>query len=432
MEDLLTMNAKERERLRIIYQLQENRLTQSLAAKQLGITERQVRRLLQAYRKNGEKGLISRRRGSPSNNRLAEEVTDQVLQLIRENYSDFGPELAHEKLTEEHQLSLSVTSTRGLMIKHGIWQPKKRKADKVHKTRPRRPCYGELVQMDGSYHDWFEGRAEKCCLLVVVDDATSNIMHLEFVNHESSFGYLRVLKKYIKLYGFPISIYTDMLSTFETTRQSEKEFKDTQFHRAMNELGIKLILAHSPQAKGRVERTNGILQDRLIKEMRLLGISSMEEANKYLPTFIKAYNEKFGKQPTSPIDAHRPLTEDCNLDRILCLHYERKIAKDLTISWQSKTYQIVSTKGHHNVRSKKLLVLQHEDNEIELIYKGLNLEFVELGKQPAQPKIRPSEEELLNSWRKGRGHKQKDDHPWKNSGGSTQHENRVVRDGTEG
>jgi transposase InsO family protein len=413
MEELLTMNAKERERLRVMTRLEEKTLTQTLAAKQLGVTDRQVRRLLQAHKEYGDQGLVSKRRGRPSNNKLAEELKSQAVQIIRAHYLDFRPTLTHEKLKNVHHLPISITSVRKLMIEHGIWQPGKKKPERVYKHRPRRPCLGELIQMDGSYHDWFEGRTKPCCLLVAIDDATSRLMHLEFVEWESSFGYFRVLKKYLSQYGRPISLYTDKLSTFETTRRSEKEFKDTQFHRAMKQLGIELILAHSPQAKGRVERANGILQDRLIKEMRLQGISSMEEANSYLPSFIKAYNERFGKKPASPIDAHRPLTEDCNLDRILCLQHERIIAKDLTVSWQGKIYQIISSCGHHNLSRKKVLVLECEGGIIELIYKNTILPFVDLQQEPASTNNKPSIEELLKNWKSPKGHKPREDHPWK-------------------
>jgi hypothetical protein len=413
MEELLTMNTKERERLKVITRLREGVLTQNLAAKQLGISDRQVRRLLQLHKNQGDKGLISKHRGKASNNSLPEDLKEKALQLILTYYSDFGPTLTQEKLRDTHQLSISVSSTRSLMIEYGIWCPNKRKPEKVHKTRLRRSCFGELIQIDGSYHDWFEGRAKSCCLLVAIDDATSRLMHLEFVEWESCFGYFRFLKKYLSIYGRPICLYTDRLSTFETTRKTEKEFRDTQFCRAMKQLGIELILAYSPQAKGRVERANGILQDRLIKEMRLKGISSIEEANDYLPSFIKTYNEKFGKKPVSPIDAHRPLIDDCNIERILCLHYERTVAKDLTISWRGKNYQITSSCGHHYLSGKKILVLEQEDGGFEFIYKNEVLSFIDLELKLAPENSELNIEELLNNWPSRKRQFLKKNHPWK-------------------
>lgn len=413
MEECLLMNCKERERLKIIIRLEEKTLTRHLAAKQLNISGRQLRRLLQMYRKYGEKGLISRRRGQKSNNKLPQALQDQALHLIRTHYPDFGPTLAHEKLTEVHSLQLSLSALRNLMIKHKLWEPKRWKPARVHQCRLPRECRGELIQMDGSYHDWFEGRRPKCCLLVVVDDATSSLLHLEFVEWESSFGYFGVLKKYIKTYGLPLSIYTDRLAVFETTRKTEKHYKDTQFHRATKELGIELILALSAPAKGRVERTNGVLQDRLVKEMRLQRISTLEEANAFLPSFLASYNKKFAKKPRNPIDAHRSLSDDLNLDWILCLHHERKVSDDLMISWRGCRYQIVAKKCRHRLAGKKIKVLEKEDKSIELFYEGDSLSFINFSEEPAVLS-EPTEAALLKNWKQPHYiYTPPPEHPWR-------------------
>jgi hypothetical protein len=298
------------------------------------------------------------------------------------------------------------------MIANKIWQSKKWKAVNIHKLRERRECYGALIQMDGSYHDWFEGRLPKCCLLVLIDDATSRLLQLEFVPWESCWDYFRVLKKYFNTEGRPNELYTDRHAIFETTRKTKKNYKNTQFHRAMTELGIKVILALSPQAKGRVERANGILQDRLVKEMRLAGISTLKDANAFLPGFIKTYNNKFGKKPQSSINAHKPIESEHDLERILCMHHERKITKDLMVYWGGKCYQIREQSCRYRLGGKKVLVIEQEDKSIELIYEGKSLEFVNFDKQPMTLQSLNTDE-LLNNWKEPRGWKPLGDHPWK-------------------
>jgi hypothetical protein len=412
MEELIIMNDKERDRMKVMARLQEGTLTQKIAADLLTVSIRQIKRLYSSYLKNGDKGLISKRRGMISNNSLSKDLKEQVVNLIQQYYPDFGPTLAHEKLTEEHNLRISVSTVRTIMIANKIWQSKKWKAVNIHKLRERRACYGALIQMDGSYHDWFEGRLPKCCLLVLIDDATSRLLWLEFVLWESCWDYFRVLKKYFKTEGRPNELYTDRHAIFETTRKTERDYKDTQFHRAMTELGIKLILALSPQAKGRVERANGILQDRLVKEMRLAGISTLEAANAFLPSFIKTYNKKFGKKPQSSINAHKPLEPKHNLERILCLHHKRKITNDLMVYWGGKRYQIREPNCRYRLGGKQVLVLEQEDKSIELIYEGKSLEFVNFDEQPMIVQ-NPTTDELLNNLKKSRVGKPPAKHPWK-------------------
>jgi len=416
LEELLEMNKKERERLKAIIRLEEGTLSQKVAAEQLSLGLRQLQRLISDYRKNGEKAIISKHRGKKSNNSLSDGLKKEIITTINNKYWDFGPTFAHEKLIEDHGVKVSVSSIRKIMVENNIWISKKVKAKKVHQRRAPRECYGELIQMDGSYHDWFEGRAPECCLIVLIDDATSKIMWLQFVKWESCFAYFRALKKYIKRYGKPLSIYTDRLAVFETTRKTEKNYKDTQFHRAVSSLGIKLILANSPQAKGRVERVNGTLQDRLIKEMRLAHISSMEEGNAFLQSYMTKHNKKFAKKPKSSIDAHTNFESYSSLEGILCLHHERKISKDLMISFNRETYQILESKEKHRLSGKKVLILEKEGKDLEFMYnhrllnvkiykelpreylnnKALKLDFSE---STVLPKLKKGKHRGLHPWR---------------------------------
>lgn len=416
MEECVTMSRKERERMKVMVRLEEGALTQRVAAEQLNIGERQLRRLYKAYLELGESALISKHRGKKSNNQLPEHLRGQILELVQSNYLDFGPTLACEKLMEEHQLKVSVSAVRMLMLKHEIWHPRQRKAKKVYQRRLRRACFGELIQMDGSYHDWFEGRGPKCCLLVLIDDATSRLLGLKFVEWESSFGYFNVLKEYLKAHGRPLSLYTDRHAVFETTRKIEKDYRDTQFHRAMEELGIDLILAYSPQAKGRVERANRTLQDRLIKEMRRAGISNIAEANAFLPGFIDRYNKRFGKVPRSAINAHRILEAEYDLERILCLHHTRKISKDLMVYWKRNCYQITKPNCQNRLGGKKILILEDEYQNIKLLYEGKLLSFVNFKEQPRASEHAVSQSELMKNWKKPRGGKPSPNHPWRKFG----------------
>lgn len=414
MEELLEMNNKERERLKILIRLQEKTLNQKLAAQQLGLSIRQVQRLLKNYLDKGEASLISKKRGKLSNNKLPAELRRNVAEIIIQNYHDFGPTFANEKLIEIHEINISVGSVRNIMIENAIWIPRKCKRTKIHQRRDPRDCCGELLQMDGSYHDWFEGRAPQCCLLVLIDDATSRIMWLQFVKWESCFGYFKALEGYIKKYGKPLSLYTDRLAVFETTRKSDRNYKETQFHRAISSLGITLILANSPQAKGRVERVNETLQDRLIKEMRLARISSMEEGNAFLPSYIEKHNTKFAKKPKNPIDAHKTIESNFNLEDILCLHHERSITKDLMISFKGINYQIIDTEHKHRLGGQKILILEKEDGKITLIHKGRHLQFKPYKDLPKDNKTKHVPAVVTTSHKKlERGQHLSRYHPWR-------------------
>jgi transposase len=285
VDKLLTMSNKELTRLEVMQRLKDKRLTQKEAARMLDLSIRQIKRLFRAYKIQGAKGLISARRGKASNNRLDPQVVQQAIDLIYERYRDFGPTLTHEKLVEAHGLKLSDESVRKIMIAEWIWKPRRAKKPSVHHLRERRACYGELVQIDGSDHAGFEGRGSRCTLLVYIDDATGQLLELWFVPSETFFAYCEATRHYLERYGKPVAFYSDKHSIFRVNQERPLGLSSglTQFGRAMEELDIQILCANTPQAKGRIERANQTLQDRLVKELRLRGISDIDAGNAYLP-----------------------------------------------------------------------------------------------------------------------------------------------------
>lgn len=386
------MSQRELSRLEVLRQLLEKRLKQRQAAALLSLSVRQVIRLAQAFRREGAAALASKRRGRPSHNRLSEEVTTTARELLRALYYDFGPTLAHEKLWEEHGLRLSVESVRRLMIAEGLWQPRRTRKAVIHQLRERRACLGELIQIDGSPHDWFEGRAPKCVLLVMVDDATSRLMQLSFVESETTFHYFAAVRAYFALFGKPRAFYSDKFSVFRVNIPHALTGTGlTQFGRAMKELEVGLICAHSPQAKGRVERANQTLQDRLVKELRLRGICSMAEANEYLPEFIADFNSRFAVTPRSAEDAHRPLSAADDLDRILVLRERRTLSKNLTISYDNVIYQIATNRATYTMRGAHVEVREASGGEISIEYRGRALSYsVYAEQEQRQARVTPS------------------------------------------
>ena len=287
----LTMSAKELNRLEILGRVLERRLTQTQAAQQLGLSVRQVERLCRKLRVEGPRGLVSQKRGRVSNRRLPSELRERTLLLVQSCYSDFGPTLAAEKLRECHGVIVSVETLRRWMIDAEFWLPRSQRGRRVHQPRHRRSCVGELIQIDGCDHAWFEDRSPKCTLLVYVDDATSRLMELRFVASESTFDYFAATRSYLERHGKPVTFYSDQATVFRATAsEARKEGGSAQFGRALSELNIDIVCANTPQAKGRVERAHLTLQDRLVKELRLRGISTPEAANAYAPEFMAAYN----------------------------------------------------------------------------------------------------------------------------------------------
>ncbi len=398
MKGQITMSIKEAERILIIEKIINGEKKQKHGAKDLGISTRQIRRMVKRYKREGVKGLIHKSRGKLSNNRIDEIKERKILEIVNEKYYDFGPTFASEKLLENEQIKISKEKLRQIMIKGNLWFSKQEKAVKVYQMRERRAREGELVQIDGSYHLWFEDRGEKCCLIVFIDDATGKLKELYFCRTETTNNYFEAMKSYIKKYGIPLALYSDKHSIFKINRKelNSKEIDETkgltQFGRGVKELGIELINAKTPQAKGRVERANRTLQDRLIKEMRLAGISTIEEANKFVKVFMIKHNEKFAVMPKVMDNAHKKLDDNIDLDITLCKQKKKEISKNLTIQYGCKIYQIQTKKPGYTMRKQKVIVIENNFGEIEIIYKGDKLNYKIYEKQPKANKVLNSKE----------------------------------------
>jgi len=379
----LTMSHKELDRLEIVQRTLERRLTQREGALALGISKRQMGRLCRAFKEDGASGLVSKKRGTRSNRRYPPVVRELVLRLVAAHYADFGPTLAREKLAETHGVFISRETLRKWMTESGLWMPRKLRR-RTQQPRRRRPCRGELIQIDGSDHAWFEGRGERCTLLVYVDDATSQLMELRFVPSESAFSYFEATKSYIKRHGKPVAFYSDKASVFRATpRKGATESKGiTQFGRAISTINVDIICANTPAAKGRVERANSTLQDRLVKELRLRGISTIEDANRFMAEYMADYNRRFGCEPLSPHDAHRPLLETEDLDRIFTWQEERSLSKNLTLNYKHVQYLVEPSPETRLLAGRRCQVYEWEDGSVELIHNGRSLPFTAFDRRP--------------------------------------------------
>jgi hypothetical protein len=415
------MSHQEIDRLKIIQQINSRQITQKEAAVQLQLTVRQVKRLAKRFRDNGAEGLISKHRGKVASNRIPDEVKNKALELIRATYLDFSPTFAHEKLTELHQLSFSVETLRRWMIEAQIWQSKAIKKARIHPSRPRRSQRGELIQIDGSPHAWFEERGEPCTLIVFIDDASSELMGLHFSPTETTQAYMATLANYLNQFGRPVSLYSDKHSIFRVNH-ANCEGKLTQFSRVLKTLDIEAIHANTPQAKGRVERANKTLQDRLVKELRLQNISTIEKANQYLPTFMKQYNQRFAVEPRSPIDAHRKvLHNDTDIKQILSIHHQRKLTKNLSCQLNNIEYQIITKTKGYRLRQSYVTFCEEFNGTLTILQKGRALEYRTLNQGEApipivdEKTIHNTVEQAKRKQAKSTLIKPKVDHPWKRS-----------------
>jgi transposase len=374
--ELVTLNMRELDRFKVIQAIVELGLKPGRAAERLGLSVRQVERLVIRYRASGAAGLCSGRRDRPGNRKLDEGLAVRALTIIRERYADFGPTLACEKLHECHGVTLSKETVRHLMTDAGLWIPRQQRPPKIHQPRARRACLGELIQIDGSDHAWFEERAPACTLLVYVDDATSRIMALHFTATESTFSYFEATRAYLERYGKPVAFYSDRASVFRPTHSRTGARGVTQFGRAMYELNIDTFCANSSPAKGRVERAHLTLQDRLVKELRLRDISTIEVANAYASAFMAAYNARFAKPPRSTYDAHRPLRDDENLDTILTWRVQRKVSDSLTVLNDRMIYLLEETEISRKLIGHYIDVWEYPDGRIEIRADGVALPYV--------------------------------------------------------
>lgn len=354
---MLTMSVRELDRAELMRRIHEGRLSQPRAAEQLGVSVRQVERMYRAYQADGPAALVSKKRGRPSNHRLAEALRRETLKLVRERYEGFGPTLAHEKLVECHGVRVSVETLRKWMAADGLWAPRAERKKRVQQPRARRPCRGELVQIDGCNHEWFERRGPRCVLLVYVDDATSELMELRFVKSESTFDYFASTKRYLERHGKPVALYSDKAGVFRVNAKAPAGGDGfTQFGRAMHELNVDVICANTAPAKGRVERAHQTMQDRLVKELRLRGICSMDDGNAFLPHFMADYNRRFGKAPQSNHDAHRPLRVGEKLEQVFLWKEDRRLSGNLTLHYKRMLYLVEPSAEAKRLRGKRVQV----------------------------------------------------------------------------
>ena len=370
------MSDVELTRLEVLRELDQRRLTTAAAGQLLGLERRQVFRLLKTYRAEGAAGLISKRRGRPSNRCKPEAVRSKALSIIRERYWDFGPTLAAEKLCEVHEITLGRETLRLWMIAAGLWADRKQRRKPVHQPRNRRECVGELVQVDGCEHWWFEDRGPQCTLLVFVDDATSRLMHLQFVESESTFAYFHAARAYLEAWGKPVAFYSDKHGVFRVNHPGALGGDGmTQFGRALHALNIDIICANSSPAKGRVERAHKTLQDRLVKELRLAGAATLAEGNALLPAFITDYNTRFAKAPANQKDLHRPLQGGDDLDDALAWKEERTLSRALTLQYDKVVFILEPSDQAKAAIGKRVTVIDHPDGRLLIRYKGIALAY---------------------------------------------------------
>lgn len=374
MTTVVSLTNRELRRLEIINRLLKGQINGTQASQATDLSVRQVRRLKSRVKEGGPKAIAHILRGQTSNFKISSDENDLVISLLHEHYSDFGPTFATEKLSERHNIVRDPKTIRAIMIREALWTPRRKKGTNVkpHRAwRLRRANYGELIQFDGSYEHWFEDRdgTGEVCLLAAIDDATGNIVQAIFDQHEGVFPVFGFWHKYLVNIGKPVSIYLDKFSTYKMNQRVAQENHDlkTQFQRAMTELRIEPIFANSPQAKGRVEKLFRTLQDRLIKELRLQNISSIETANKFLQEkFISTFNNRFAVSPRNPANLHKPLTEKekNNLNSVLSRQTPRVIQNDFTISFNTHWFQLLPNQPVTVCKRDQIIIEEHLDGSI--------------------------------------------------------------------
>lgn len=386
-EDRVVMSGSELRRVHVIRQVVEQQLTQREAGEALGLTVRQIRRLSHRQRADGDGGLAHRGRGKPSNRQKPAAFKQQVLQLYTRHYGDFGPTLAVEQLATRHGLTLSDETLRRWLRAQGIEHFTRR--PRPHRTwRARRAHRGELVQLDGSHHDWFEGRGPRCVLMAYIDDASSRVF-ARFYEYEGTWSALDSFQRYIKQCGIPLAVYADKHTTDRSPAEPTVEEQlagvapTSQFGRALRDLGVELIPAHSPQAKGRIERLFHTLQDRLIKEMRLAGIATLAAANRFLPAWLAQYNRRFTVPPAHATDLHRALPAGTDVRAVLALKTHRVLRRDRTVAHGGQLYQILD-----RVRATHVVVEERVDGTLRLLHQNRPLVYQPILRRP-RPAVMP-------------------------------------------
>lgn len=412
-QKLISMAEKEFERGNIITDLINGKINGTDASKQIGVSIRHVKRLKSVVKKHGIKGLAHGNRGKESNRKLDDEIIEKVKLCLTKKYYDFSPTFATEKLYEIDKIKIGKEKVRGIMAEIGLWKIKPRKQSKKrHCWRARKDNYGEMDQFDGSYHNWFGD--EESCLLLSVDDATGKITHAKFDINESTVAVFKFWTEYFNKNGLPLSIYLDKFSTYKINHKNATDNKDmiTQFQRAMNQIGVKPITAHSAEAKGRVERMFGTLQDRLVKELRLAGITTKKEANEFLIKYIPKFNAKFAVVPNRKSDLHKPVSKQLNekMLQIFSIQNQRKVNNDYTIRFKNQYFQLDETQPTTVYKRDTVIVEEHLDGEIKINLKERYLDYKLL---PEMPKKEINIKLPALTIRKQSSWKPPIDHPWR-------------------
>ena len=405
-EDIIMASQEELRRLHVIQKVLERGMKQVVAAEILSLSSRHIRRVVKRVQQEGNRGIVHRSRGRPSNRKIADQLKDKVIKLYRTSYKGFGPTLASEKLLERDGVSISDETLRGWLIEAGDWK-KARKRRRHRQWRERKGHRGEMVQIDGSHHAWFEDRGDPCVLMGYIDDATGDAFG-RFYDYEGTMPAMDSFKRYTRKRGLPLKVYLDGHSTYKSTAKPtiEDELNGveplSEFERALKELGVEVSHAHSPQAKGRIERLFRTFQDRVIKEMRLREVKTIEEGNKFLEEYLPLYNKRFSVRPREKDDVHRALPRGLDLNAFLCIKTERTLRNDFTVAHHHKLYQIEDA-----TRASKVIVQDRMDGSMRITYQGRALRFKEITERP----IRENKQPVVRRRRKT--YIPPADHPWR-------------------
>ena len=374
---IIGLSMKEREQLVTFNRLKGGEISQAAAAKILSYSIRWIRKKYKRFLKEGDKGLVHRSRGRPSPNSWNQEQKEFAMVLFKESFRNFGPTFAAEKLEELYNIKVSKETMRTSMIEYGYWKASVKKP-KYRKQRERKEFFGEMIQLDGSPHDWFEGRYKNYTLLVFIDDATSKIPFMKFVPSESNKSVMLALRDYVEHHGRPLSLYVDFGGVFSVNMNNPDRDKVTQFERACSELRIEVIHAHSPQAKGRVERSNRTHQDRLIKELRLAEISTPEHANEFIEkVYLPKHNNRYAKPASKKGNVHRSI-KNYNLNAIFCRKEERTVQNDFTLRYKKRVIQLTNEQKAVPRPKEKVVISEHFDGSLTLSIRNIPLDFIEI------------------------------------------------------
>jgi len=422
-KEIITMSKKEVDRLRILHRIMDKQMSQVYGARLLGISDRQVRTLLHKISTNGDKGIVHGNRGHRALNKMSGELEERIGKIIELKYTDFGPTLACEKLFELDGIKISKEKARQIMIAKGLWKVRRKRQRDVHRWRERKHYFGEMVQFDGSHHMWLEDRGPKMVFMGYIDDATNETFG-RFYEYEGLYPALDSLTHYIKRYGLPRSIYLDKFKTYRATRppnlyeELRGERPMTQYQRALSELGITVIHADSPQAKGRVENLFGTLQDRLVKELRLAKIETLEKANDLLEIYLPKYNAMFSKIAIKEGNLHSELPDDIDLREFFCIKDIRSIGNGYIVLWKGKSFLIDN--ASIAMRKRKVEVREHFDGECTIMLNGRYLDFHEVF-EPKPLKTQPQNNPAKGDGKKKGKYIPPPDHPWKRNDPTLHH-----------